>query len=221
MGENISNKEQIKYIGIGMGMGILFTILVAMLVQEDKIDSLIISGNQGEPFKFEIKTKQIQDTVILNSLWSYPFTKNGMIGWFKQKEFVHIGKDRLIIGDSIKQMLPKDYLSKRIITFQKNKEGPFQILSDSAIISVPEYYVPKGKAYTWKGSKYANDTILIADPNYNRSALTLICDDTHMGARNLSFEYGINFFHVNKDDYISILGDNSTKGTVYISITNN
>lgn len=221
MSEKIKKyKVQIKSVSLGITIGLIIGSLIMFLFQNDKIESLIITtGPKGIPFSLEIKSKQIQDSILLESLWKHDYTRDGLIGWFKQKGFVSMSNDIDIIAENIKKMSPTEDLAKRIITFKNNKEGPFQILSDSAVISVPEYNVPRGTANTWEGSKYAGQKIILADPNYKQGTLNLVCNDSKMGARPASFRYRSNFFHVNKEDFNSLLGDKSTKGVVYISVS--
>jgi hypothetical protein len=208
--------EQLKYILIGLLLGAGITVLVMMLIGEDKIDSFVISGDKGGSFSFKLDSKNINDTLLLNRLWSHDFSKDGMIGWFKRKNYISLD-DVKSIGNKIMTLSPKDELAAKIIELRNKKLGPFQILSDPAKISVPGYEVPLGIAYTWKGSTFAGETIEISDPSLKRLPLLLKCED-RLGARPPNDTFGVYFFQINKEHYKSLLGEGSRMADVHITV---
>jgi len=199
---------------LGAIAGLLLGVLLMMLLKQGDVEAVSIDGS-GTGFKFELKAKDKQvNKSIFEKIWNDNNFRPVLADWIKGKDYISITDDEAI-GTRVTKLTPDEPLAKTILALEEDNEGPFEILSDSAIISVPDYEIRPGRVYTWEGNSYVGDTIVFSDPETRRKPIKLFCTD-ELGAQGKKSKLGRNFFHISGKDYSALLGSNSrtAKGKV-------
>lgn len=202
--------EQYKGMMIGGIAGLLLGVLLMMLLKQGDVEGVSIDGS-GTGFKFELKAKEKEvNKNVFESIWKDNNFRPVLADWIKGKDYIS-KTDEVAIGKIVSKLSPDAPLAKTIQELEEHNLGPFEILADSAVISVPSYEVRTGRVYTWEGNYFVGDTITFYDPDANHKPLKLFCTD-ELGAQGKNSKLGRNFFHISEKDYNMVLGDRGRSG---------
>jgi hypothetical protein len=233
---------QIKNILVGAAIGAVVTALVFMLFVNGAVENLDVEVSPGKQIKVKMDGKKINDTVLLNSLWSHDYTQAGMIGWLNKKGIYRITDPQLKSDTVLLSLLWKDGFTRAAIVNWLNNKGIYDINDQDKLINAikelpeyqkiideikkldaeakpafidePDYTVPKDTAFIWTGSPLNNKKILFTSED-GKATVSLLClGNRGSRLRNLP-EYS---FHVNSVDRKTLLGDKFRSGKCFISV---
>lgn len=212
--------EQYRGMIIGGIAGLLLGVLVMMLFGQGDLENVEIGGSETG-FSFVLKAKEPKLTrSVFDSIWEDDNFQPVMVDWLRGKDYISLSDDQAI-GDRITNLEPNETLAKTILELRALNDGPFEILADSAIISVPDYPVNSGRVNTWSGNPFVGDTIVFSDPEMRSKPIKLYCTD-NLGARGRNSKLSRNFFHMSAANYKALLqdrqGSGPAKGMVYFTV---
>ena len=147
---------------------------------------------------------------LLDTLWVHEFSKNGLIGFMKKKDYIN--KNDPEFKDAMMANLETIDTEDPIVTLLKEmvekRKGPWRIEADSAFFSAPEYAIAPGEALTYNGSELLGKKIIVQNSDATTKKVFSVKGGVVQGKGK---DFPDNLIQLNKNDFHEIFGKEVTK----------
>ncbi len=188
----------------GFLAGGAIVMLLMLFFFRSEVSDMTITGDGGGGFSIDLKKKEMSSQELLDTLWAHEFSKNGLIGFMKKKDYIN--KNDPEFKDAMMANLETIDTEDPIVTLLKEMaiegRGPWRIEADSAYFSAPNYKIVEGQAITYRESRLVGKTIIIQSPDAMNKKEVLVKDGL-VKATNLPD----NLIHLSKADFKEIFGE--------------